>query len=81
MDLDLEVRYTLTSSDASATLYPAIVSSVYNDLKFSVGGYRGMETLPFVALLEVFDGHVWFLIFFKGILILVFQQVPSLLQQ
>lgn len=77
----LEIRHTLVHSKASATLYPAVVTSVYNDLKFVTSGYRGSEQISFVALLDAFDKYVWFLLVaYACSLIIAFRKLLSTAQ-
>lgn len=59
LEITLEIENIVVATDKSGSLYPAVVTSVYNDLKFFTHWRKGLEQLSFDSLLIAFDKSVW----------------------
>lgn len=80
--IHLSIRSTFHKTDSSATLFYAVVSSVFNDMQFITCGYQGLEGLQFMQLLLVFKTNVWLaLIISCFILVLVTHHFPTARQK
>lgn len=79
--VELAITSTLTKSDSTALLYPAIVRSTRSDMRFLTCSYKGVEKLSFVELLDVFDKRVWLELGISMVaLTFVLHKIPSLSQ-
>lgn len=79
-DIHLNILPIFNKSEASATIFYAVVSSVFNDFQFVACGYKGYQRLQYTELLTVFDMEVWIvLIIFTFMLALIFWQIPGVL--
>lgn len=58
-DVQIEIKPTFIQPKNTPSLYPAIISSVYNDLRLIICGYHRLEQLPFMELLITFDKYLW----------------------
>lgn len=78
-DIQLDLRKTFIPLESiRVALYPAVISSVYNDLRLIICGYQRFEKLPFIELLSAFEQNVWIaLIISLVIVIVVFPKIPN----
>lgn len=80
--VQLEILSTFTQVKGSSTLYPAIVTSLNDDLRMVTCGYKGVGQLPFMEFLIAFDNSVWL-----GLIIIlltcgqIFHQISSTIPQ
>lgn len=80
--INLRIVPTYTQTDSSASMYYALVTSVFNDLQLVICGYREFEGLQFMNLLDAFKTNVWVvLIIVWIILILALHKMSSFAKQ
>lgn len=78
----LSIKPTMLQYEASGTLYPAVVSSIFNDLRFVTCGYQSLEKFPFEQLLVAFDKNVWIaLIICTFCVAIVIRKIPGVASQ
>lgn len=63
LDIAIKITSTFIDIEQSGTIYPAVLASGYNDLRFITCGYRGLEQLFFGELVIVFEERVWIVLF------------------
>lgn len=82
LKIDLQIQQTLIHREASSILQPAIVTSVFHNMKFVTCAYQGFARLPFLELLNAFDQTIWLSIATSIIVIYVLlKSIPSLISQ
>lgn len=77
----LKIEETFFPPEASTTLYPAVVTSIHDDLKFLSCSNKRFAKLPFAELVNLFDTCVWLVLAaFVIALALIFHSVPTVVK-
>lgn len=78
-DISNEIKASFVNVEQSATIFPAVVASTFNDLRFITCGYRGLEQLSFGELFIAFDATVWLVLgLFACLLSIILHNIPTL---
>lgn len=59
LPIHIKITQSLIPAGVNTFMYPVVIPSVYNDLRFVTCGYRGYGQMRFSELLQAFDATVW----------------------